>query len=160
MHLPFRFVLSCLLGLIVCLLFQVSQNVQSAESKLHSLQKGIIDEQEKIRVYTAEWAYLTRPERLEKLAEQYTQLRTVDGSNYLNIADIPLTETMQAVILENSDEAETSNPVPYRVQAMDMHPDIVKELHRKQQQLANLSVSGQPKAITVAFKDIWGGHAP
>ncbi len=156
MRLPFRLVLSCLLGLIVCLLFQISQNVQSAENHLHSLQKSIIEEQEKIRVYNAEWAYLTRPERLEKLAEQYTKLRTIDGSNRVKLSSIPLSETMLAAA--QNGEIET-DPVDYRVQAMDMHPDIVQKLRKKYKQMAQQRTA-KPKSITVAFKDIWGGSSP
>ncbi len=50
------------------LLFVVSQKVQSTERDINFLETKISREKESIRVLEAEWAYLNRPDRLEKLA--------------------------------------------------------------------------------------------
>lgn len=50
------------------LLFVVSQRVQSTERDIRFLENKITRENESIRVLQAEWAYLNRPDRLEKLA--------------------------------------------------------------------------------------------
>jgi hypothetical protein len=50
------------------LLFQTSQSVQKAEKKLSEISRNTGNEQESLRVLSAEWDYLNRPERLERLA--------------------------------------------------------------------------------------------
>ena len=50
------------------LLFVVSQKVQSTERDINFLETKITREKESVRVLEAEWAYLNRPDRLEKLA--------------------------------------------------------------------------------------------
>lgn len=49
------------------LLFWTSQSVQRAEEKLADISQYKYGEEETLRVLTAEWDYLNRPERLEKL---------------------------------------------------------------------------------------------
>lgn len=55
-------------------LLHTSQNVQHAEEKLHALQSQIAENEEKIRVLKAEWAFLNAPQRLEKLTKDYLDL--------------------------------------------------------------------------------------
>lgn len=67
------FRLSGLLAIIIAaflgaLLFQTSQSVQKAEKRLSEISRNTSNEQESLRVLTAEWDYLNRPERLERLA--------------------------------------------------------------------------------------------
>jgi hypothetical protein len=49
------------------LLFNTSQSVQRAELDLAAVEDKIASEKESLRVLSAEWDYLNRPERLEKL---------------------------------------------------------------------------------------------
>lgn len=60
-----------LAGLTGGTLLYTSQNVQRAEEELAALQSSIAQEQETIRVLSAEWSYLNSPARLELLASQY-----------------------------------------------------------------------------------------
>lgn len=52
-------------------LMYTSQLVQEAERELRNLQIGRDDARDNLHMMNAEWAYLTRPERLEQLAVQY-----------------------------------------------------------------------------------------
>lgn len=65
------FFVFALAGLSGAMLLHVSQNVQQAEEKARTLELSIAREQEKIQVLQAEWAHLTRPERLEALAQDF-----------------------------------------------------------------------------------------
>ena len=53
------------------LLLYTSQAVQNAERDLRTAQSRLAKEQETIRVLDAEWAFLSAPDRLEKLARKY-----------------------------------------------------------------------------------------
>ncbi len=52
------------------LLFKTSQSVQRAEQALFQVNSKVEVERESLRILTAEWDYLNRPERLEKLTLQ------------------------------------------------------------------------------------------
>ncbi len=55
-------------------LLHTSQSVQKAEEKLAIIDAEIQKEQDTIHMLNAEWEYLNRPERLEKLAEEFLDL--------------------------------------------------------------------------------------
>ncbi len=66
-----RITTGCILSAVLvsgALLFIVSQKVQSTERDINFLETKIAREKESVRVFQAEWAYLNRPDRLEKLA--------------------------------------------------------------------------------------------
>jgi len=52
------------------LLFWTSQAVQKREDELTDLKKSLNQQQETTRVLQVEWDYLSRPQRLEKLARE------------------------------------------------------------------------------------------
>jgi len=57
-------------------LFWVSQKVQQLEREQRTMHQKVASEEEGIRVLTAEWDYLNRPDRLEALAARY--LKTME----------------------------------------------------------------------------------
>ncbi len=69
-----NFVIFALAGLSGAALLHTSQNVQHAEEVLAKMQRELAHEEEAMRVLRAEWAYLNRPERLERLAEEFLEL--------------------------------------------------------------------------------------
>ncbi len=56
------------------LLFWTSQSVRQKEAELARIEAAAARETQAIRVLNAEWDYLNRPERLEKLASEYLKL--------------------------------------------------------------------------------------
>lgn len=56
------------------MLFWTSQSVQRAERDLSNMKMSTSHEGEALRVLSAEWDYLNRPERLEKLAQDNLSL--------------------------------------------------------------------------------------
>ncbi len=55
-------------------LFWVSQQVQQTERGQRQLQRIVSQEEEAIRVLNAEWDYLNRPDRLERMANAYLNM--------------------------------------------------------------------------------------
>lgn len=71
-------------------LFWVSQQVQQTEREQRKLQRVVTQEQEAIRVLNAEWDYLNRPDRLEKLANEQLQMEPAKADDLLqNVNAIP-----------------------------------------------------------------------
>lgn len=56
-------------------LFLVKHEVQDLEERLARLDDQIAKDRETIHVLRAEWAYLSQPERLARLAERYLGLK-------------------------------------------------------------------------------------
>ncbi|HEX6442805.1 MAG TPA: hypothetical protein VF007_11505 [Stellaceae bacterium] len=71
--------------------FKVKYAVQDLEDELNRVKKQTIAEQQEIRVLSAEWTYLTQPERLAELNRRFLQLGPI-GPKQLQqkIEDIPL----------------------------------------------------------------------
>ena len=68
------FVVFALAALAGAALLHVSQRVQHAEEVLQSLERELAYEEQAMRVLRAEWEYLNRPERLERLAAKFLDL--------------------------------------------------------------------------------------
>ncbi|MCB9982494.1 MAG: hypothetical protein H6861_02295 [Rhodospirillales bacterium] len=71
---PRTFVIFATAGLLGAALLHTSQNVQHAEERLEALERSAQREEEKIRMLKAEWEALNRPERLERLADEFLDL--------------------------------------------------------------------------------------
>jgi cell division protein FtsL len=80
----------CLLiavGLAVVLL-AIKHRVQSLEGELAALRRQTVAEQETIRVLEAEFAYLTQPERLRRLALDHLGLVPVEPGQLATFATL------------------------------------------------------------------------
>jgi hypothetical protein len=90
--------LSAMMSLLLAMLsgaalFWVSQQVQEAERVQRNLQVEIEQEQEALRVLTAEWDYLNRPDRLEELARTYLNMEPMKVETAItSVKDIPVPE--------------------------------------------------------------------
>lgn len=70
------------------MLFHTSQLVTDGRAKLAQLQKKTAEEEESIRVLQAEWSYLNKPGRLEKLASEYLDLQPMQGKQFATLEEI------------------------------------------------------------------------
>lgn len=77
--------LSCVLG---GALFWTSQSVQRAEKRLGSQQVRYEQMQEALRVLTAEWDYLNRPDRIEALLRQDAQEKLFMKGRVVAVSDM------------------------------------------------------------------------
>ena len=69
------------------LLFQTSQSVQRLEGDLHDVTQDVGHEKESLRILGAEWDYLNRPERLEKLTLENLDMDAVHAEKTDFISD-------------------------------------------------------------------------
>jgi hypothetical protein len=121
----------CFLVLVVTVLFNISQHVQTIEERLDTVKTKIKKEQEKIRVLEAEWQYLIRPERLEKLALQYTLLRRSDGGQNIALNRVPVRPVETASLTAANKEGEKTASLepksrPPLQDIEDLHPEIAQ----------------------------------
>ncbi len=69
-----------LLTAVICFgLFFAKHEVQSLEGELAALNQVILDRQGELHVLKAEWALLSRPERIHGLSDRYLNLETVSA---------------------------------------------------------------------------------
>ncbi len=74
-HLTFLWLM---LVAVICFgLFLAKYEVQSLEAELLALNQVILDRQEELHVLKAEWALLSRPERIQRLSERHLDLQPV-----------------------------------------------------------------------------------
>ena len=95
------------------ILFQTSQNVQQAESRLHNTQAALAKERDAMLVLETEWDYLNRPDRLEELARQHLKMEASSPA---------------ALIGDSSDLPDAKTPVmPMRKPSMNIRHAVMKK---------------------------------
>tara|TARA_B100001057_G_scaffold333801_1_gene334352 strand:- start:584 stop:907 length:324 start_codon:yes stop_codon:yes gene_type:complete len=83
--------------------YETRENIKTVKK----LELEIKDHTEHYEILKAEWAYLNRPERLEKLVERYffyLRLMPISSRNYIDISSLEF-ET-DSLISENFENAE------------------------------------------------------
>ncbi len=74
-------------------LYELSYEMQTMERRLDDLNRQLAADQEEIRVLGAEWAYLTRPETLQRLAARHLDLAPIGPSQVVaRLTDLPMRE--------------------------------------------------------------------
>lgn len=58
-------------------LYQLKYQVEGLQDRATALNRQIAEDQRAIKVLQAEWAYLTRPQRLQRLSDQFLHLEPV-----------------------------------------------------------------------------------
>ena len=65
-------------------LYSLEHSTRGLERSITQLQREISEEHESIKVLGAEWSSLTRPDRLQKLAQENLKLETVTASQFVS----------------------------------------------------------------------------
>jgi cell division protein FtsL len=107
LSLVMQFVVLILIG---CGVYSVANKYQVIERKVNRLDAQSEQEHENIRVLQAEWAFLTNPVRMEKIARDYFQLQPVDGTQLVMASAIPMRQTMDAQEAEINIAQKKSEP--------------------------------------------------
>jgi cell division protein FtsL len=81
---PFLLINCFALGTVLFILFATKYHVQEMENRLDEINASIIQEQENIHILKAEWAYLTKPENLEKMNKQHLGLEPIKPHQMMN----------------------------------------------------------------------------
>ena len=90
------FVIFALAAISGAALLNVSQRVQHAEERLSAIKAEIAQEEDAVRLLRAEWAYLNRPGRLERMAQDFLDLLP------------PRPDTMQGEMMEKASELDAA----------------------------------------------------
>ena len=78
-----------LAGALALGLFRVKHEAQRLEAELMAMEQAIVEHQEAIQVLEAEFSYLTRPERIARLARQYLELEPLEAESLAAFSDLP-----------------------------------------------------------------------
>ena len=109
---------ACLVVAVLCaayVLYSLEHSIRGVERQITRTNAAIINEKETIGLLNAEWSSLTRPERLQRLAEQHLDLRRISPDQFVKIDE-----------LEGRVPAEP--PVKLEEQGKDAIGDILKAM--------------------------------
>ena len=69
-------------------LYSLEHSARGYERQITKLKSGISEGRESIKVLGAEWSSLTRPDRLQKLAQENLKLQTVTASQFVSESEL------------------------------------------------------------------------
>ncbi|MBK1696493.1 cell division protein FtsL [Rhodovibrio salinarum] len=103
-------------GAVALGLYQVKYEVQRLEEELHQVRNDIRQDRMALHVLEAEWAYLNRPERLERLASKHLDMGPGNAKQVAAVSALPprITESEERVryAAASSDNGEDAMPLP------------------------------------------------
>lgn len=101
-------VLVCSLLAAGFVLYSLEYETRGLEVEIAKAQRAISDEREQTKMLNAEWASLTRPDRLQKMAEDQLKLQPITASQIVKLADLPAKIPENPVVKL---EAQNSDPI-------------------------------------------------
>ncbi len=105
MHKLFNAVL--VLGVLVAgfYLYSLEHSTRGLERDIAATERKIADAKENIKLLNAEWSSLTRPDRLQRLAEQHLKLQTLRAQQIVKLEELALKVPPEPIIkLEEQDK--------------------------------------------------------
>ncbi len=87
-------------------LYQLEHATRGVERKIATTDRKIDEAREAIKLLNAEWSSLTRPERIQKLAEQNLALQPTRAQQFVSVEDLltKVPETVPVKLEENGDD--------------------------------------------------------
>jgi cell division protein FtsL len=84
-------------------LYDLEHATRGEERAIASTKRKIDETRESIKLLKAEWSSLTRPERIQKLAEQHLQLEPTKAQQFVSVEDLltKVPETVPVKLEEN-----------------------------------------------------------
>lgn len=96
---PGTIVWFCIVVAVGYAMFQVKYEVMQQEQTLASINRRIADDREQIRVLDAEWTYLTRPARLQQLADRFLHLQGMNSAQIVALSAVPTRDAATAPLV-------------------------------------------------------------
>lgn len=93
-------------------MFQVKYEVMQQEEMLTRINREIAETRDQIRVFDAEWSYLTQPNRLKRLAARYLDLSPVNSTQILALTTVPERAEAPPTPAANHDPARPAQTQP------------------------------------------------
>lgn len=79
-------------------LYEVKYEVQRLEHRYNDLSRELLKEQDAAHVLKAEWSYLSRPERMDRLARRFLKVRPTVPGQIVHLHDLPVRDRSDRVI--------------------------------------------------------------
>jgi hypothetical protein len=105
-------------------MFQVKYEVMQQEETLAQLNKDIADGHEQIRVLDAEWSYLTRPDRLQRLATRFLDLSPIAAAQITSVSALPERPDAPPALVSN----RNSSPAVATMATQTLSPSMLGPL--------------------------------
>lgn len=99
-------------------LYSVKFKVQTLRTQIADVERELEQERETMNVVAAEWAYLNRPDRLQKLASTYLSTKEITVEQIAEVAAIPFPRVVEASATESQPQAPGVTNA-----SMQMHDD-------------------------------------
>ncbi len=96
-------------------LYKLEHATRGAERQIAATTRKIDESREAIKLLNAEWSSLTRPERIQKLSEQYLSLQPTKAQQFVSVEEL-LTKVPETV------------PVKLEEDGKDPIGDILKQM--------------------------------
>ena len=101
----------CIVVAVGYAMFQVKYEVMQQEQTLAGINKHITDDREQIRVLDAEWTYLTRPARLQQLADRFLHLQGVSSAQIVDLNTVPTRDAATAPLVATTPQLAPATAV-------------------------------------------------
>jgi hypothetical protein len=76
-------------------LYELKYKVQGLERHYTDLSRELLEEQDAVHVLKAEWSYLSRPYRVQKLANRFLPLQHTSPTQFAQFKDLPLRPALE-----------------------------------------------------------------
>lgn len=111
----FNAILVCTVLVAAFVLYSLEHSTRGLERSIAKTEKQIGDEQERIKLLNAEWASLTKPDRIQKIAEEQLHFQTLKAQQFISISEI-------------ASKVPQSPPVKLEAQTSDAIGDLLENL--------------------------------